>query len=278
MSERQHIYELVAEPIAIDLGTGDVSSAMQTFLEFLQLPEEFKTQIIYEGDGRRRNTSAGYSHSSYEAAKGVIDTNKDNKHLFQYTPDIWTKFEASKVDWPREAKEFLDVARDVWEISRQAETNYLSKYEDKFPGLVGLHLPQDGVTNNHLRFLAYEPGVEGNLARGHYDKSTGTIAIAESCGGLRLGVNDSDLALYQRDHNEPVFFHGLGWTKLHKQLGRLSTELPAWHDVVETDAPKVSDEILRWALIYFINPAYLDTAPTSVETHTPLSLEAQISA
>lgn len=54
-------------------------------------------------------------------------------------------------------------------------------------------------------------------------------------------------------------------------LGKSALHLPAWHDVIDT-GESVTDETRRWAMTYFINPAYLDTAPSAVETHTPLNL------
>lgn len=272
--ESQIQHEALIQPIALDLGEADIETAMQAYLEFLELPAEIRESLRYPGDGLRRNTSAGYTYTSHSEAKNTIDTSKDNKHIFHYTPDILGVLgELARSRFQPEAlSRFVNLAVEVYESAARATRQALEPYEDHFPGLVGIHFPKDGTVNHHLRFLAYEPGINGVLARGHYDKSTATIAIAESHGGLRIGTEPDDLELYRRDPHESIFFHGLGWVKLHKLVGRESQEIPAWHDVVET-TDRVNEDIMRWALIYFINPAYLDTAPSAAETHTPLNLQ-----
>lgn len=263
----------VAHPIAVDVGEADIKEAMRMYMEFIALDDFQKHLVNYPGDGVRRNTPAGYNHTRAERAGNTVDTSKDNKHAFHYTPDVAQVAETVPDRYKaRELRDFLSVAEEIWHVSALAARQELKEREEDFPGLVGIHFPDSGDTNNHLRFLAYEPGVDGVLARGHYDKSASTIALAESHGGLRLGKQPDDLQLYERDPNQPIFFHGLGWTKLHKLLGRVSCELPAWHDVVDT-GERINDDVMRWALIYFSNPAYLDTAPSSVETHTPLTID-----
>lgn len=263
----------VARPIAVDLGEADIKEAMRIYMEFIALDDFQKHMVNYPGDGVRRNTPAGYNHTRTERGGNTIDTSKDNKHIFHYTPDVGRMAESVPDRYKSgELHDFLTVAEEIWHASAMATRRELKEMEESFPGLVGIHFPDSGDTNNHLRFLAYEPGTDGILARGHYDKSASTIALAESHGGLRLGKQPEDLELYGRDPNQPVFFHGLGWTKLHKLLGKASLALPAWHDVVDT-GERIDDNVMRWALIYFINPAYLDTAPSSIETHTPLVID-----
>ena len=107
------------------------------------------------------------------------------------------------------------------------------------------------------------------LARGHYDKGTGTIAVAESHGGLRLGFGEDDLELLDRDAYDPKFFHGLGWHQLAEIVDVETARKAAWHDVVQLDE-HVSDDVMRWSMVYFIGPANMHLDSTLEQTHTPI--------
>lgn len=255
----------VAEPIAVDLGETDIETAMQAYLEFIDLPEDIKSSLYHPGDGSRTGAS-GYARK--EGRNG-----EDDKQLFQWSPNTPLAAEALPVfKRPEAMRHFLAAAEEIYRtVTVSARARY-TQLETNYPGIVGIHFPDNGKLNHKLRFLAYEPTDSGCLARGHYDKGSGTIALAESHEGLRLGTGPHALAAYERDPAEPVFFHGLGWLKLTKLLGRNTDRIPAWHDVVKTEGKQVNTNVMRWALIYFLDPAYLDIAPSKIETHTPLDL------
>lgn len=175
-------------PVRINVKEKEFEDVMKIFENFTMLPDKHKHSLDFEGDVLRRNTSAGYSHTSATMGGNTIDTSKDNKHIFHYTPDVMQQWHRlSRSQRSQVLDEFVDKAQQLWFEAAKTTKVELERFEEFLPGIVALHFPPDGATNHHLRFLAYEPGVDGVLARGHYDKSTATIALAESHGGLRLG-------------------------------------------------------------------------------------------
>ena len=264
----------ITEPITVGLSQSDIEATINAYLEFSELPEDIKAKAQYKpdpADDSRRNVGAGYRPSP-KSAPNHLDTSKDKKEVFHYTPDITRVIGVLAAhDRPLALQRFDAAAQAVWETAATAARTKLQELAAEYPLVEGIHFNPDGATNNHLRFLAYYGNGEQELAAGHYDKSTLTIALAESHGGLRLAERPQDLSLLERDPTQPVIFHGRGWLKLMEQLGSTSNRVPAWHDVVEVDGLGVKDDILRWALIYFVNPARMDTAPSKIETETPLS-------
>jgi hypothetical protein len=261
------------EPIALELSRDDVATAMLLYQDFIELPKAERERIFFHDPDRPRTGTAGYEHKGIFAPDGR--PLQDNKHIFHWTPDIAHEFTSpftrrqNPNHLPDEARGFLDYAEEIYHsLSRSAKQKY-AELEEEFPALVGIHFPKNGELHHHLRFLAYQAGNEGVLARGHYDKGTGTIAVAESHGGLRLGFGEHDLEQLERDQYDPVFFHGYGWHQLAQMLDVDTQRKAAWHDVVDT-GESVSDDITRWALVYFIDPANIYLSSTKEQTHTPI--------
>jgi len=247
-------------PLDCVLLESDVQHVMDSFLEFIELPEPEKERIQFSDESRPRTGWAGYAHK----------THQDKKHVFHMTKDLGAAFRTKRYSLPTEARRFISLAEDAYgTIDFVAQQHYASKLESEIPGVKGIHFPKSGYRANHLRFLAYEDASGEMLARPHYDKSTGTIAVAESHGGLRVGFGESDIQEVRRDHGEPLFFHGFGWHQLAEMLGVQAKSRAGWHDVIDT-GQRVSETIARWALIHFINPAHIYLDSTTEQTHTPI--------
>ena len=132
-----------------------------------------------------------------------------------------------------------------------------------------MHFPRSGESQLRLRFLAYEPNDSDTLATAHYDKGTGTVAVAESHGGLRIGAGQNDLTQIDRSQFEPIFFAGFGWHQIAEILDVIPSRKAAWHDVVDT-GQRVNQQIARWAVVLFIDPAHLYLNSTYEQVHTPI--------
>ncbi len=256
------------EPIITNLTGGDIQIAMDAYMAFLQLPYEERVKITHFNTERPRTGQSGY------ALKGGQATD-DNKHFFHMTPqlrDTFPLFSSAERELPAESRQLLSAGDEIYRsLARAALRKYTElEQEPGFPLLKNIHFPASGGLQHKLRFLAYKQPKDGVLARGHYDKGTGTIAVAESHNGLRIGYGPEDLALIERGKFEPIFFHGYGWHQLAEMLDVVpDSRRAAWHDVIDT-GERVGGEVTRWALIYFIDPAHIYLESTKEQTHQPI--------
>ena len=254
------------QPISLELGAGEIDEVMELYLDFLQLPEHERERIAFLDESYARTGESGYK---YKDGNGV----EDEKHLFHMAHGLMDKFNVfERTNLPMESRAFLEAADEIYHsVTASTKEFYRGLEAEEFPGLVGIHFPRNGVVRNKLRFLAYRGAKDGLLARGHYDKGTGTVAVAESHSGLRLGLGEHDLTLLDRDQYDPVFFHGYGWHQLAEMMDVETYRKAAWHDVVDTgESFDEDDGVLRWALIYFVDPAKVYLHSTKEQTHTPI--------
>lgn len=257
------------EPIETSLTESDITTVMNSFLAFLELPYEERVKIQYVDETRPRTGWSGYAHDRAETA----EEEQDNKHKFHMTQELHRAFAIERDSraypaLPTETRQFLSLAYEAHvQLADAAKVKY-GELEDDIPGITLMHFPRGGEIASHTRFLAYEPG-SSLLAEPHYDKSTGTIAVAESHDGLRLGFGEEDLTLVDRHRFDPLFFPGYGYHQLAEMMDVDVHRRAGWHDVVDT-GKRVNDQIARWALIHFINPARIYLASTKEQTHTPI--------
>lgn len=255
------------ESIITNLTANDVQIAMDAYLAFLQLPYKERIKITHFDEQRPRTGQSGYALKGGEATD-------DNKHFFHMTPqlrDTFPLFSSVERELPTESRQLLDAGDELYRSLARAALRKYSELEDEvgFPLLKNVHFPATGRLQHKLRFLAYKQPKDGVLARGHYDKGTGTIAVAESHNGLRIGHGPEDLQLIERGNYDPIFFHGYGWHQLAEMLDVPDHRRAAWHDVIDT-GERVGDEVTRWALIYFIDPANIYLESTKEQTHQPI--------
>lgn len=250
------------QPIETGISQSDIVETIGLYREFLSLPEEHRIKLSWQDESRPRTGKSGYMNKGNRSSE-------DNKHVFHMTQDLEQVFSMEIFKHPRETMQFFKAALEIHYSLNTAAKRQYEAMEDEIPGLVTMHFPKTGKRSSHTRFLAYGEPKGGLLATGHYDKSTGTIAVAESHGGLRVGYGLSDLSLLERSRFDPVFFPSFGWNQLAEMLGVITTKRAAWHDVIDT-GERVDDDTSRWALVHFINPANIYLESTQEQTHTPI--------
>lgn len=250
----------VFEPINLELSPADIQTIMSSYLDFLQLPDEEKSRLNHIDEARPRTGMSGHVSKNKNDIKDVF-------HMTQVLGQEWSLSRHYKL--PLVSAEFLNNAEEAYySLAKSTKAKYL-EFEEGFPTLTGIHFPRSGKLGHHLRFLAYRGVVGDHLAKGHYDKGSGTIAVAESHGGLRLGFSEHDLEQLEYRQDQPVWFAGYGWHQLAEMLDIRTNRRAAWHDVVDT-GERLDDETVRWAMVYFIDPANMYLESTQEQTHTPI--------
>lgn len=127
------------------------------------------------------------------------------------------------------------------------------------------------VHSKVLRFLSYEwDKTQENLAVPHYDAGSFTLAIAESCPGLRIGSNPKDLKEVTHQEGTAVFFLGGNFLNLIPS----SSLKRGWHDVIMTNKENVGESHARWAVVMFIDGHSIE-APSRADLH-PWSPEGEL--
>lgn len=256
------------EPISIGHTESDITATMNSFMEFLQLPYEERVKVVFVDESRPRTGVSGYQHKGHASPDG--SRQQDNKHIFHMTQTLHETYGSHTRRLPHEARVFLRAAYSIHSALSAAAKRKYQELEGDIPGITNILFPPNGKNSNHTRFLAYQDAKRGMLASPHYDKGTGTIAVAESHGGLRVGYGPEDLKLLERSRFEPIFFPNYGYHQLAEMLGvDPTTRRAAWHDVIDT-GDRVSEEVTRWSLIHFIDPAHIYLENTKEQTHTPI--------
>lgn len=285
LNVHENLYEKGYVPVGIDLGKSDLQTAIDRYSAFLEIGEEYHELTRFlstprgDGDfGQYRRVSGGHGERGEVA---------DNKDIFHFGAQSRQVIEARlQGALPTDMKNFLDVAEEIYWAAQRSKRQTLQELDYYQMGLVGIMQPEVGTINDVLRFITYYPNEE-KLAKGHFDRSTCTLAIGESHEGLRIAPGQNGLKIdanekylaYLEEHLQPVehidreakFFLGAGWNRLPMQYnsGGRNDDLPlAWHDVVPSEK-RVDDKVMRWAVVMFINP-YVEmdryVVPTPAET------------
>jgi hypothetical protein len=268
LSLRESIYEKGYAPVGIDLGRSDLQTAMDRYLAFLELDEKFHSITQFELTGRGDGDFGQFRRTAgNEGVRGTVADNKDIFHFGSMTRQVVEARLSGAL--PHEMKEFLEAAEEIYWTGQRAKKQALEQLDYFEMGLVGVMQPERETINDVLRFIAYYPN-KGNLAKGHFDRSTATLAIGESHEGLRItpGQNgfiidadeaymnslDNKLQPVTHSEGEAKFFLGAGWNRLPDYLRVGNEDRPlAWHDVVESSTT-VDEKVMRWAIVMFCNP------------------------
>lgn len=270
-------------PVGIDLGPHDFQEAMRLYLEFIQLEDYYHDVTRYNANNRGDGDFGQYRRQA--GTEGQRGTVQDNKDIFHFGAGMRQVIESRiRGTLPRDMRLFLGAAEEIFWSAQNAKKRAFEAIDSRQRGLVGIVLPENGQLNDVLRFIAYYPN-EGELAKGHFDRSVATLALAESHEGLRIAPGQNGYTLdcsedYMRQLEgrlqavehvpyEAKFFLAAGWNRLPNTLTEPYAELPiSWHDVVPSDKT-VDTTVMRWAIVNFINPhneyeGY--TVPTQPET------------
>lgn len=287
MSEVLHVHENLYEkgfvPVGIDLGKSDLQTAVDRYTAFLELDGALheKTQFYIsdrgDGDYGQYTRIAGS-----EGERGAVPDNKDIFHFGSMSRQIIESRMSG--DMPLEMKDFLDVAEEIFWAGQRSKRKILDELGSSKTGLIGILQSERNTLNDVLRFITYYPNEE-KLAKGHFDRSTCTLAIGESHEGLRIATGQNGLVVnanekyladlearlkpVEHKSGEAKFFLGAGWNRLPKSIKSGYEELElGWHDVIPSEK-QVDEKVMRWAVVMFINP-YTEMreyiVPTPAET------------
>ena len=238
----------------------ELTDAMDAFLVFLEnVPDEEKRAIHFKSRFERG------SADGYNDKRGI--EGKDSKEFFHWSPQLLVHPAYHMLD------EASTYAHDFFErasrIYAQVEAVSIKLYTDQFPDLAPHCVVEGTLPNAVLRFLCYTPQKIGAFsAQPHYDKGYGTLALAESTPGLRIGCCDKH-PLTEVVHTEGTALF-MPADLMFEDSGR--TIIPAWHDVV-TDGltTPINARCERWALVFFIGDK--DGRFSSWEkVHSPLNV------
>lgn len=219
-----------------------IEEAVQAFFKFLDLPDPIKTQIDFTIAPQHRRGDVGFKHR--DPNEHIYN---DSKEFFHYHPALLEKYK----DFLNENPIVLDFAlkaNTIWMLAQQTVSDLLKVFELKFPGVC------DKVFNTEtphllLRFLKYDWQNSGKyLAKPHYDAGSFTLAIAESCAGLRIGSRPENLKIVEHKPGNAIFMLASNFQKLMD-----TQELSAgWHDVIQLDETLIGKPFARWAIVAFI--------------------------
>lgn len=234
-----------------------LQSIIDTFFAFMALPEETKARFSYRLIPDDRGTEVGYWTRS--RTTGSLD----NRGYFHYNDYGDERFRRDGQDCP-ELITFMDAVRPLYLEGKEAMKATIKSFDGEFPGLYNAIFPDDREPLLLLRLLAYERMEPGDfLAKGHYDRGTCTIAIAESAPGLRIGTTPEDLKLVEHQSDKALFFPGL------TMQDYTSPEfIPSWHDVIQQEEHILNEKTARWAIVLFAG-AWGQRNMTWQEAHDP---------
>lgn len=270
-------------PVPIDLSRDDLQEAIDRYTDFLTLPENYhditRFYVTDRGDGDYGQFTRVAGNTG---ERGAVMDNKDIFHFGSLT----RQYIEAELDGriPREMKDFLDTAEEVFWAGQRSKRHALADFDDDGSFLVDTLQTKYHTLNDVLRLITYYEN-DDKLAKSHFDRGVCTLAIGESHEGLRLATGQNGLVLDANEQyladlesrltpvehrsGEAKFFLGAGWNRLPQYIkhGHDDLEL-GWHDVVPS-AKRVGERVMRWAVVMFINPyaEFQDyTVPTPAET------------
>lgn len=240
-----------------------IESAVEAFMNFLDLPDAVKTHIDFTVSPTHRRGDVGFKHR--DPADHMYN---DSKYFFHYHPAIFNRYSAFVEQQPV-LKEFFHHADPIWRAAKDVVMGQLRELEQEFPGLVKRVFDVE-EPHFQLRFLKYNWQESGKyLAKPHFDCGSFTLAIAESCPGLRIGTCPEDLELIEHRDGRALFMVSSNFQKImdsdHLKAG--------WHDVIQLDEAQIGKPFARWAVVVFIDGHGVTALPRD-ETHKYYQLNA----
>jgi hypothetical protein len=233
-----------------------IRQAIDAFFVFLEQPEIIKRHIDFTIAPNHRRGDVGYKQRMSDE-----HIYNDNKEFFHYHPALFEKY-ASFLENNPVVADFVSKARPIWDMAYQTIHQILNSFEPQFPGVL------DKVFNTKhehilLRFLKYDWQESGKyLAIPHFDAGSCTLAIAESCDGLRIGTCPDDLKLVNHKENNAIFM----LSSNYKHLMNTNKLSAGWHDVIQLDDTCIGKPFARWAIVAFIEAHGVQALPRT-KTH-----------
>jgi len=249
---REQNYAQIPFPIDLKL----LHQAIDAFFLFLEEPEDVKNHINFTIAPAHRRGDVGYKHRDADA-----HIYNDSKDFFHFHPALFKKYESFLEKNPVVA-DFVCKAKPIWDAVYETIHRILNSFEEQFSGVVNKVFDTE---HQHilLRFLKYDWQQSGKyLAKPHFDAGSCTLALAESCAGLRIGSCPDDLKLIEHHPQHALFMLSSNF----KQILNTDELLPGWHDVIQLDETCIGKPFARWAIVAFIE-AHGVKALARTETH-----------
>jgi isopenicillin N synthase-like dioxygenase len=251
-SLQRDYYVNVPFPIKPD----EIEAAVQAFFRFLEEPEEVKQHIDFTIAPLHRRGDVGYKHR--DPSDHIYN---DSKEFFHFHPALFERYPDFLKAHPVVAN-FVNRAKPIWEAAHQTVSDILSAFEPSFPGIHARIFDTDMV-HVQLRFLRYDWQQSGELlAKPHFDAGSFTLAIAESCPGLRIGSCPENLQPVDHKPGNAMFMLSSNYRKVIDS----DDYAPGWHDVIQMDKTCIGKPFARWAVVAFIEAHGVEALSRS-ETH-----------
>lgn len=242
--------------VPFNIPRSDLEEAIQAFFKFLAEPDSIKTHIDFSIAPLHRRGDVGFRHRDPSE-----DIYNDSKDFFHYHPALFEKYPDFLEKNPVVAN-FVHKAKPIWDNVYQSIQNILKLFEPKFPGAYNKIFDTEHV-HILLRFLKYNWNKsEKYLAKPHFDAGSFTLAIAESCSGLRIGNSPENLKLVEHKADNAIFMVSSNFQKVINT----DTLAPSWHDVIQLDETFIGKPFARWAIVAFIEAHGVKARPRT-ETH-----------
>lgn len=227
-------------PFALD--TVSLHEAIESFFKFLEEPDHIKNHIDFTVSPLHRRGDVGFKHR---------DPNdhmyNDSKDFFHFHPAIFEKY-ADFLQQHFVVHDFMLKAKLIWDVVYKTMANILNFFEPQYPG-ISSKIFNTKYPHILLRFLKYNWEKSSKyLAKPHFDAGSFTLAIAESCRGLRIGSNPENLQLVEHSPNNAIFMISSNYKKIMDN----EDLCPGWHDVIQLDESYIGKPYARWALVAFI--------------------------
>ena len=228
--------------LPVTIPESDIKVAMDDFFRFLDLPQDVKNKFWHMLDIKNHGSEVGY------ARKSIENGDLDEKEFFHFTPYSEDAFRHRPEMDIQEVRQFFASAKNILDQVTAIVDGLLEIFEAEYPGIKKKFLPGDMRPFFCLRFLKYDAAPKGEfLAKGHYDRGTMTLAIAESAPGLRIGRNEALLKPVDRSEGSVLFMPGFRL----QDIVPPEQFPPAWHDVVQSSDHEFKPGAARWAMVFF---------------------------
>lgn len=230
--------------VPFSIQDGAIQAAVDAFFDFLKLSDETKRRFGYnlrfnENDPNDRGSDLGYHFRQKE-----MGSRYDDKEYIHYNHHATERLRTS--DAPPELVELLDRL-DVVFAAAVAAARPVAEQINTYTGqpLADVDCPL-----TCLRIIKYDRGQPGEfLAKGHYDRCTFSLAIAESAPGLRIGTNPEALHEVEHTNGQALLFPSLF---LEDKTG--GEFRASWHDVIQKSEDAYRPDASRWSIVFFCVP------------------------
>lgn len=233
-----------------------IQEAINSFFKFLNEPQAVKEYIDFTIAPNHRRGDVGFKHR---------DPNdhiyNDSKDFFHFHPALFEKYANFLISNPV-VGDFVTKVQPIWDVAYRAVESIMKALDLSYPGAYSKIFETKDV-HLVLRFLKYDWQNSGKyLAKPHYDAGSFTLAIAESCPGLRIGSHPENLKPVDHLEGNALFFLSSNFKKVI-ETDQLSA---GWHDVIQTNDLLIDRPFSRWAIVAFIEAHGVEALPQT-ETH-----------